>query len=194
MSELTAASRRRRADAERSIEAVLDAATRVLGERPDASMDDVAKAAGVSRQTVYAHFASRDALIGSLYDRMTRRVVAAIDAARLDEGPAAEALVRFLQIGWDAFEGEPFVLQVAVPPGSADEELDRHQPVLGELERLIRRGQRAGEFDRKLSVAWLISATMALGHAAGEEVRAGRMSTRQAFTAMRRSILRLYTA
>jgi AcrR family transcriptional regulator len=40
-------------DAERSISAILDAASRVLGERPDASVEDIAKAAGISRQTVY---------------------------------------------------------------------------------------------------------------------------------------------
>jgi AcrR family transcriptional regulator len=193
VSEVTAAGHRRRADAQRSIEAILDAAPRVLGERPDASMDDVAKAAGVSRQTVYAHFTSRDALINALFERMTARVVAAIHAAHLDQGPAAEALLRMLHIAWDIFEGEPFVLHVAVPPASAEQERDRHQPVLDPLERLIRRGQRTGEFDRRPPVGWLISATLALGHAAGEEVRAGRMTTKQAFAALQRSILRLYT-
>jgi AcrR family transcriptional regulator len=192
MSELMTAGRRRRADAERSIGAILDAAAHVLGERPDASMDDIARTAGVSRQTVYAHFTSRDALINSLYERMTARVVAAVDAAHLDRGPPTEALLRLLQVGWDVFEGEPFTLQVAIPPTSAEQERDRHQLVLGQLERLIRRGQRAGEFDGRLPVGWLTSATLALAHAAGEEVRVGRMSSKQAFAALQRSLLRLY--
>ena len=45
-----------RADAERSIAAILDAAVQVLAARPDAGMGEIAKAAGVARQTVYAHF------------------------------------------------------------------------------------------------------------------------------------------
>src|SRR5262245_10801308 len=127
MSELMTAGRRRRADAERSIESILDAAAHVLGERPDASMDDIARTAGVSRQTVYAHFSSRDTLINALYDRMTARVVAAIDAAHLDQGAPTEAVLRLLQVGWDVFEGQPFTLQVAIPPASAELERDRHQ-------------------------------------------------------------------
>ncbi|MGR6999045.1 helix-turn-helix domain-containing protein [Yinghuangia aomiensis] len=53
--------RRRRADAQRSIDAILDAARRLLGDRLDVGMEDIAAAAGVTRQTVYAHFPSRDA-------------------------------------------------------------------------------------------------------------------------------------
>ena len=45
-----------RADAERSIAAILDAAVQVLADRPEAGMGEIAKAAGVARQTVYAHF------------------------------------------------------------------------------------------------------------------------------------------
>jgi len=188
------AQRRRRADAERSIAAILGAAGRVLGERPDASMDDIATAAGISRQTVYSHFPSRNALLNALLARVTERVVDAIAAADLDTGPAAAALVRFLEISWQAFEGDPFLLHLASPPKSPEQERDQHEPILGPLEQLIRRGQRAGEFDPKLPVSWLLSATIGLGHAAGEEVRAGRMRPDEAIAALRRSIPRLFTA
>jgi len=197
MSELTSpgkAPRRRRADAERSIAAILVAAGRVLGERPDASMDDIAKTAGISRQTVYSHFPSRDALLSALLARFTERVVDAIDTADLDTGPAADALVRFLEIGWQAFEGDPFLLHLASPPKSPEQEREQHEPILGPLEQLIRRGQRAGEFDPDLPMSWLLSATIGLGHAAGEEVRAGRMTSGEAFATLRRSIPRLFTA
>jgi hypothetical protein len=45
---------------------------------------EVAAAAGVTRQTVYAHFPSRDALIGALLHAAGAETVAAMDAARLD--------------------------------------------------------------------------------------------------------------
>jgi AcrR family transcriptional regulator len=38
---------------------ILAVATRELARDPDASMDDVARAAGVVRRTVYGHFPSR---------------------------------------------------------------------------------------------------------------------------------------
>jgi len=188
------ARRGRRADAERSISAILAAAGRLLGERPDASMDDIAKAAGISRQTVYAHFPSRDTLLDALLAQVTDRVLDAIDAADLGTGPPADALVRFLEISWQALETNPFLLHLTSAPKSPEQERDQHEPILGPLEHLIRRGQQSGEFDPALPVSWLLSATIALGHAAGEEVRAGRITSDEAITTLRRTIPRLFTA
>src|ERR1700691_376696 len=87
--------RRRRADARRSIDAILSAARTVLGERPDASMEEGATTAGVSRQTVYAHFPSRDALVEALLQTAGDEPLAAIDAARLNPVAPADALRQF---------------------------------------------------------------------------------------------------
>lgn len=183
--------RRRRADAERSVAAILEAAARVLGRDAHASMDEIAKAAGTSRQTVYAHFPSREALLGALIERATTRVLTALDEAALDSLSAGDAVVRLLEISWRIFEAEPFLLNLPGPPLSAADERERHGPVIGQLERLIRRGRRTGEFDRRSPLGWMVAATIALGHAAGEEVRAGRMTTRQALTAVQQSVGRL---
>jgi AcrR family transcriptional regulator len=184
--------RRRRADARRSITAILDAASQILGLRPEASMEDIARAAGISRQTVYKHFPSREALLNALLERVTQRVTEAIDAADLETGPAAQALVRFLETGWQAFEDDPFLLHLSGPPLDPEGERDRHQPILQRLEQVVRRGQRSGEFDPDLPVTWILSSFLALGHAAGEEVRAGRMTSAQAISVLRRSIPRLF--
>jgi hypothetical protein len=47
--------------------------------------------------------------------------------------------------------------------------------------------RRGGESDRRLSPAWLVAATIGLGHAAGGEVGADRMSA-EAVPMRRRSI------
>lgn len=185
-------SRRRRADAERSIAAILDAAIPLLGDRPDASMEDIAEAAGVTRQTVYAHFSSRDALLGAVVARVTEQVAAAIDAAELDRGSATDALVRFVDASWQTLERTPLLLRLPVVPVGPREELDRHEPITSRLAELIQRGQRAGEFDRDVSPQWLLAATIALGHAAGEQVSAGLMPVEVAGAAYRRSLLRVF--
>jgi hypothetical protein len=66
--------------------------------------------------------------------------------------------------------------------------------VFERLEALLRRGQAAGEFDPDLSPSWFLSATVALGHAAGGEVRDGRMKSDQARLAFRAAVLRILGA
>jgi len=56
---------------------------------------------------------------------------------------------------------------------------------------LIRRGQESGDLDATLSPGWLLTASLALGRAAEEEVKAGRMTTEEATHAMHHSFLRL---
>jgi AcrR family transcriptional regulator len=185
------APRRRRADAVHNAEAILDAAATVLGEQPDAGLATVAQAAGISRKTLYTHFPSRDILISALIDRATTRVVTALDAADLDTGPADAALVRLLETGWTSLDTDPFLLHLATPAVSPDQDRDRHAPIMERLHRVVARGRREGDIAADLTIEWILAAVLSLGHAAGEEVRAGRMTSAEAVDALRISIPRL---
>ncbi|WP_063627939.1 TetR/AcrR family transcriptional regulator [Actinospica robiniae] len=186
--------RRRRSDADRSVAAILDAAAKVLARDPGASMAEIAKAAGLTRQTVYAHFPSRDALSRALTDRATDRVTAALEAVDLSRGSAAQALQRLIQISWEAFESEPALLDASRPARDPHDERQRHEPVSALLRELVERGQREGDFDPALPTSWIIAATIALGHAAGEEVRAERLTSSQAGTALRQALRQGFAA
>lgn len=165
----------------------------LLAKDPQTSLEQIAKAAGTSRQTVYSHFSSRDGLVEALFDQGTAEVVDALDAAGLDDLPADEALLRLTEISWEMFDARPFLLQVTAPQSGAGDEA-RHAPVIARLERIARRGRREGRIDPDLPVSWIVATTMALGHATGEEVRAGRLSPRRARALLRRSLPRLYSA
>ena len=187
-------SRKRRLDAERSRAAVLDAALDVLGRRADASIEDIAAAAGVVRQTVYAHFPSRGALLGAVVEHLTTETARTLDALDLDTVPETDALRRWLEASWDMAERYPVLLSPILAGAPAVDEHERHQPVTARLAELIRRGRRTGAFDTRLPEAWTVTAVIALGHAAGQEVTAGRMGQREAGTAYRDSVLRLVRA
>jgi AcrR family transcriptional regulator len=180
----------RRSDGKNSAAAVLDAAIRVLNERPDASLDDIAGVAGVSRQTVYAHFGSRQALLEAVSARVMDEALTALRAARLGEGPPAAALARLLDVAWQVTARYPllFHLQAVSPDGGTT----RGRAITGLLEDLIRRGQAAGDFDPALSPRWLLAAVLALESAAAAQVRAGRMTPAEATAALRRSAPRLF--
>ena len=76
-------------------EAILDAAVEVLGERGlGASMEEVARRAGVSRQTIYNHYGSKAELIRALVDRRVADITAPLEMPGADEHPQ-EALADF---------------------------------------------------------------------------------------------------
>jgi AcrR family transcriptional regulator len=189
MTEAQARRRRQRPEAAQSIAAVMDAAIQTLASRPDASMDEIARAAGVSRQTVYAHFPSRDALIDAVIERGTAEFTSLLDGLDLDQAPPAQALTRLLDAGWQIAARYPFLwLQPAVDPGK---DAARHAPVLDRMLDIVRRGQASGDFDASVPAHWLLSASLALGRVTEDEVKAGRMTIEQATRAVHQGLLRL---
>lgn len=81
-----------RADAARNRELLLGAAVRAFAaEGSGATLDGIAKAAGVGIGTLYRHFPTRDALVEAVYRNELDRLCAAAPELAVDR-PAAEAL------------------------------------------------------------------------------------------------------
>jgi AcrR family transcriptional regulator len=166
---------RRRADAERSVIRILDAAVDALASDPEASMAEIARQAGVVRATIYGHFPTRDALIDAVTERAISEVTRVVEAAEPQRGEAADALGRVITAAWRALGR--FHALVAVNTRLPQAELHRrHQPLLAMLEPLIERGQRDGSFRPDVPAAWHLAMILALVHAASAELRAGRLS------------------
>ncbi|WP_310739252.1 helix-turn-helix domain-containing protein [Microbispora sp. H10830] len=95
-----------RADAERSMRAIMAAAEEVLSGNPLATMEQVAEAAGVARATVHRRFASREALIEAMELAAWREIQEAVLAARPHTAPAlvvlhqATATIVQIKLGW----------------------------------------------------------------------------------------------
>ena len=83
-----------RADAERSVRAILEAAEQVLADDPGASLEQIAEAAGLTRTTVHRRFANRQALLEALAVSAKQQLIDAIEDARPDASPALIALYR----------------------------------------------------------------------------------------------------
>jgi AcrR family transcriptional regulator len=181
--------RRQRPEARRSIAAILQAATEMLNANSAASVEDIARAAGVTRQTVYAHFPSRDALLDAIIEQAGAELTAAFDAAAPDDAPPATALLRLLEAGWQVTARYRFVWNL--PPVSPEQDASRHAPVLDRMLELIRRGQETGELDATLPPEWLLTAIMAIGRAAQDEFQAGRMSVEDASRVVHHGSIRL---
>lgn len=169
-----------RADARRNAQRILDATAELLATDPTATLEQVATRAGLSRATVYHHFASRDALLDALTERSIREVRAALDAARPEDGAATAAAERVLRAAWQVI-GRYRGLVIVNPQRLERAELRaRMHPALEPVRAVLARGQRSGEFDPELPVEWLIGILTDIIHAASRQVSAGAMEPEQA--------------
>jgi AcrR family transcriptional regulator len=181
------AEKRERADARRNAERILDATAELLAADPAVSLEQVAAHAGLSRATLYHHFAGRDALLDALTERSITEVAAAIRSARPADGPAGDAMERVLRATWQVI-GRYRGLVIVNPRRLEGGELRaRLQPALAPVRALIRRGRRSGEFDRELPVEWMIGVITDLIHAASRQVSAGGMRSHAAERALLRT-------
>ena len=191
---LVSGPRRRRADAQRSIDAIVAAARCLLGERPDARVEEIAAAAGITRQTVYAHFPSRDALVAAVVHAVREEGLAALDAAHLDDLPPVDAMRKFLEISWQLLERCTVLLEPMMARHSETMDDDSHHGVALIISRIVQRGQESGDFDSGLPLDWLVTATHSLGHMAAEQVVSGKLSAAEAAVLLEASVLQLYGA
>jgi len=176
-----------RADARRNAELILAATAELLATDPGVSLERVAAHAGVSRATLYHHFAGRDALLDALTDRSISEVKTAIETAHPDAGSPAEAMDRVLRAAWRVI-GRYRGLVIVNPGRLERAELRRRlEPALAPVRALIARGQGSGEFDRELPADWLIGVITDVIHAASRRVTAGEMSPEDAERALLRT-------
>jgi TetR/AcrR family transcriptional repressor of mexCD-oprJ operon len=178
----------RRATAERNVEAILDATERLLARGGQASIAAVAAEAGVSRVTVYAHFAKLPELIEAVVERAVARTTAVVAAAEVDDGPALDALDRMLTLGWQELDRHAAVARAAGEHLAPDRMRHSHERFLGILERLVARGREEGAFRTDLPADWLVTTAFALVHAAGDDVRAGRLDADEALEVLRTTV------
>lgn len=186
--------RRERSDAVRSRDAVVTAAISVLAANPAASLADVAGAAGLSRQTLYVHFGSRDRLLAAVMRRLTDVALRMLDDARLDDGGAWTALTRFLDVFRKLPSQYARVAEAAAAGLTSVDSDQLHVPISARITELARRGQRAGDFTSAVSAEWLAASTIALGHMSFELQASAGLSEDDASDSLAYSIRRLYRA
>jgi len=133
--------RPRRADARRNYDALLAAARAAFAERgTDASLEDIARRAGVGIGTLYRNFATREALIEAVYvDEVEKLGQAAADVAELEPWAALRSwLDRYIE-----YVGTKKAL-VAALNAQSDVMQACRAIVYGSGGPLVERGQAAG--------------------------------------------------
>ena len=87
-----------RADAQRNYDRIVEVAREVFSEQGyDASLDEIAKRAGVGPGTLYRHFPNRDALLDAILQSWVTRVDEAAEKALAHEGTPRDLLVAWFE-------------------------------------------------------------------------------------------------
>ena len=135
-----------RRDAERNRQRILAAAADVLSERGlNATLDEVARAAGVGVGTVYRRFPDKESLIEALFrDRIDAMVRAAEQA--LTEPDPWQALVSYLDLAITLMAGNMGLRQLLMFSTYGSERIsyarDQMRPV---ITKLVERAQASGD-------------------------------------------------
>jgi TetR/AcrR family transcriptional regulator, mexCD-oprJ operon repressor len=177
-----------RADARRNIAAILEAATTCLARDPDASINDIAAAAGVGRMTLYGHFDSRAVLVATVAERAIASSEAELGSVDLTGDPAA-VLTRLLIASWrltHRFGALVVAAETSLPP---DTLRDAHEEPIKRVRTILRRGRREGCFRTDVPLEWQVTTIQSILHGASAAVHRGEFSATLAPTLVVKTVL-----
>ena len=163
-----AAARKPRSDAQLNRERILEVAKEAFTRSgANASLDDIAKEAGVGAGTLYRHFPTRDALIEAVYRTEVEKLAAA-ERKLAETMPPIEALRAWMLMFVDHIATKQIIapaLKSLVGGSSKLFEGSRAQ-VQGAIEALVKRAIKSGDIRKDLDAFDLLRALIGVSHVA----------------------------
>jgi AcrR family transcriptional regulator len=143
---VTESSELKRSDARRNRDAILAAALVALTESPDASLNAIAKRAGVANATLYRNFPTREELVLATYQREVGKLVDAAEVLLREQAPidALRSWVERLADYAVTKHGLADALRKATSPGNGLSSTNTYDAILGALDRLLQANISAG--------------------------------------------------
>lgn len=162
------AGRKPRTDAQRNRERILEAAKEAFTRSgANASLDDIAKQAGVGAGTLYRHFPTRDALLEAVY-RVEVEKLAAAESELSGKLPPVEALRAWMLLFVDYIATKQIIapaLNTLVGGSSKVFETTRGQ-VQGAIQTLVKRAIKSGDIRKDLDPVDLLRALIGVSNVA----------------------------
>jgi AcrR family transcriptional regulator len=141
--------RPRRADAEHNRTAILEAAAVALNRDPDATLQDIAADANLTRRALYGHFSTRDDLIVALLSRGASRITQSITA--VDCGDSRKSIARIGSRIWGEVEHVRVMARFAVRGPFAPIVAEALAPLRLQLLSVVERGVATGELRQDIA-------------------------------------------
>lgn len=160
--------RKPRADAQRNRERILEVAREAFTRSgADASMDEIAREAGVGAGTLYRHFPTRDELIEAVYRTEVEKLAAAARRFSEERSPV-EALRAWMLLFVDHIAAKQIIAPAlnSVVGGAAKLYESSHASVRGAIEGLVKRAIESGDVRPDLEAFDLLRALIGVAHVA----------------------------
>ena len=160
--------RKSRADAQRNRERILDVAKNAFTRfGANASLDDVARQAGVGAGTLYRHFPTRDALIEAVYRSEVEKLAAA-ERTFAETMPPLEALRNWMLLFVDHIATKQIIAPAlnSVVGGSAKLYEGSRDLIRGANDALVKRAIRSGDIRKDLEPFDLLRVLIGVAHVA----------------------------
>ena len=157
---------------------ILATARRELGRNPDTTLEELARAAGVVRRTLFGHFPGRAALLEALAEEASEVLRSTMASAGEGAGPAEpaeRALAYFLLLMWPVGDRYRMLLALARHDLGAERVAEILTPARAEVTAILERGQRDGAFPAHLPPAVLSAGLEAMTVALLEQVNTGAL-------------------
>jgi AcrR family transcriptional regulator len=162
------AARRPRTDAQRNRERILEVAKEAFTQSgADASLDEIAKLAGVGPGTLYRHFPTRDALIEAVYHSEVEKLAAAQQELSAKFSPI-EALRAWMMLFIDYIAAKHIIasaLNSVVGGPSRLYESSRDQ-VTGAIDALVKTAMKSGDIRKDIEPFDLLRALVGVSNVA----------------------------
>ncbi|MFD5652774.1 TetR/AcrR family transcriptional regulator [Streptomyces sp. NPDC127039] len=154
---------------------ILATARRELGRDPDTTLEELARAAGVVRRTLFGHFPGRAALLEALAEEASEALRDAMaDSAGPDE-PADRALAHFTLLMWPVGDRYRMLLALARHDLGVERVAEILAPARAEVTAILERGRHDGAFPAHLPPAVLSAGLEAMIVALLEQVNEGAL-------------------
>ncbi|WP_328675310.1 TetR/AcrR family transcriptional regulator [Streptomyces sp. NBC_01261] len=168
-----------RSNARSNRERILATARRELGLNPDITLEELARASGVVRRTLFGHFPGREALLEALAEEASEALRAALPADPAPTGAGVESAersyARFVLSMWTVGDRYRLLLVLARRDLGVERVTEILSPARSAATTILDRGQRDGVFHTQLPAAVLSAGLEAMSIALLEEVNSGEL-------------------